>query len=290
MNDPEKRLNRGFSMPAVGLGTWQMGGREIRNRADNGASSVQALIAGINMGYTHIDTAEMYAEGFTEEIVGRAVAGFDRTRLFLTTKVWKTHLKYDDVLRAAEGSLKRLGTDYIDLYLIHQVNDAVPLEETIRAMNRLHAEGIVRSIGVSNFSVKRLERAQACSDAPIVANQVHYNLKVREAVVSGMLDYCRKNDVMLIAWRPFQKGGMLGDQMPKLLLDLAAKYGKSPSEIAIAWLLMQKNVVTISMSHNPLHMRRNLSAAKWEMDRKDFELLTECYPGQQAVSDAVPLS
>lgn len=290
MNDPEKQLKKGFSMPSIGLGTWQMGGRETRNRADNGDSSVQALIDGLKMGYTHIDTAEMYAEGFAEEIVGRALAGFDRSKLFLTTKVWKTHLNYDDVLRAAEASLKRLNSDYIDLYLIHQVNDAVPLEETIRAMNRLRAEGIVRSIGVSNFSVDRLKRAQACSEVPIVANQVHYNLKVREADVSGMLKYCQENDVMLIAWRPFQKGGMLGDQMPKLLLDLAAKYGKSPSEIAIAWLLMQKNVVTISMSHNPLHMSRNLSAAGWKMEQEDFDLLTERYPGQRSVSDAVPLS
>ncbi len=290
MNDPEKQLNNGFSMPAIGLGTWQMGGREIRNRADNGDASVRALIDGLKLGYTHIDTAEMYAEGFAEEIVGRAINGFQRAKLFLTTKVWKTHLKYDDVLRAAEGSLKRLGTDYIDLYLIHQVNDAVPLEETILAMNRLHKEGIVRSIGVSNFSVERLKRAQACSEVPICANQVHYNLKVREAEVSGLLKYCQEQDIMLIAWRPFQKGGMLGDQMPKLLLDLAAKYGKSPSEIAIAWLLMQKNVVTISMSHNPLHMSRNLNAAEWQMDQKDFDLLTEHYPGQQPVSDAVPLS
>lgn len=290
MNDPLKQLKRGFSMPAIGLGTWQMGGRETRNYADNGDSSVQALIQGLNMGYRHIDTAEMYAAGFAEKIVGRAIAGFDRSKLFLTTKVWKTHLKYDEVLRAAEGSLKRMGTDYIDLYLIHQVCDAVPLEETLRAMNRLCAEGTVRHIGVSNFSVERLKRAQECSEAPIVANQIHYNLKIREAEKSGMLKYCQDNDIMLIAWRPLQKGGMLGDQMPKLMLDLAAKYGKSPSEIALAWLMMQKNVVTISMSHNPLHMKRNLSAAEWQMDPEDFRILTESYPGQQAISDAVPLS
>lgn len=290
MNDPEKKLNCGFSIPSIGLGTWQMGGRETRNRADNGDSSVAALTAGLKMGYTHIDTAEMYAEGFTEEIVGRAISKFDRAKLFLTTKVWKTHLKYDDVLKAAEGSLKRLKTDYIDLYLIHQVNDAVPLEETVRALNRLQKEKVIRSIGVSNFAVERLKRAQACSDAPIVANQVHYNLKVREAAAAGMLEYCQENDVMLIAWRPFQRGGMLGDQMPKLLLDLAAKYSKSPSEIAISWLLTQKNVVTISMSRNPLHMSRNLDAASWRMEPKDLDLLTEKYPDQQMVSDAVPLS
>lgn len=290
MNDPEKKLNCGFSIPSIGLGTWQMGGRETRNRADNGDSSVAALTAGLKMGYTHIDTAEMYAEGFTEEIVGRAISKFDRAKLFLTTKVWKTHLKYDDVLKAAEGSLKRLKTDYIDLYLIHQVNDAVPLKETVRALNRLQKEKIIRSIGVSNFAVERLKRAQACSDAPIVANQVHYNLKVREAAAAGMLEYCQENDVMLIAWRPFQRGGMLGDQMPKLLLDLAAKYSKSPSEIAISWLLTQKNVVTISMSRNPLHMSRNLDAASWRMEPKDLDLLTEKYPDQQMVSDAVPLS
>ncbi len=290
MNDPVKRLKHGFAMPAIGLGTWQMGGRETRNPADNGDRSVQALMEGLRMGYTHIDTAEMYAGGFAEEIVGRAIADFRRDRIFLTTKVWKTHLKYDEVLRAAEGSLKRLGTDYVDLYLIHQVNDEVPLEETMRAMNRLQSEGVVRNIGVSNFSVERLKRAQACSETPIAANQVHYNLKVREAECSGMLEYCQENDLMLIAWRPLQKGGMLGDEMPKILLDLAADYGKTPSEIALSWLLMQKNVVTIPMSQNPRHLKRNLEAASWSMSQEDFLRLKKEYPFQLSVSDALPLA
>ena len=285
----EKKLECGFSMPAVGLGTWRMGGRETRDPEDDGTSSVEALIAGIELGYRQIDTAEMYAGGFTEELVGRAIAGFDRASLFLTSKVWKTHLHYDDVLRAAEGSLRRLGTDYLDLYLIHQVNPDVPLRETMRAMNRLVDEKVIRGIGVSNFSVERFRHAQDWADSKLLANQVHYNLKVREAERSGLLKYCQENDVMLIAWRPFQKGGLL-EETPECLKEVAAEAGLTPSQTALSWLTSQKNLVTISMSHSREHLEENLRAGEQILSEDAIEFLRREYPGQTDISEAVPLS
>lgn len=282
---PWKSLKNGFAIPVLGQGTWRMGGVDTPDTA-NDDTDIAAIRRGIATGLCHIDTAEMYAGGHAEELVGIAMKGqgIRRADYFLTDKVWKTHLRYDDVLRAAEASLKRLGTDYIDLYLIHQVNPDVPEEETIRAMNRLKREGVIRHIGVSNFSEERLKRAQAASDAPIVANQLHYNLRIREIEQSGLLDYCRSQDIMVIAWRPLR--GL--DLALPLIVTLAEKYGKTPSQIALNWLLCQENVVTITKAANPLHLAENMGALGWVLEKEDAERLRREYPAE-AVSDAVPL-
>ena len=282
---PWKSLKNGFAIPVLGQGTWRMGGVDTPDTANDDAD-IAAIRRGIATGLCHIDTAEMYAGGHAEELVGIAMKGqgIRRADYFLTDKVWKTHLRYDDVLRAAEASLKRLGTDYIDLYLIHQVNPDVPEEETIRAMNRLKREGVIRHIGVSNFSEERLKRAQAASDAPIVANQLHYNLRIREIEQCGLLDYCRSQDIMVIAWRPLR--GL--DLALPLIVTLAEKYGKTPSQIALNWLLCQENVVTITKAANPLHPAENMGALGWALEKEDAKRLRREYPAE-AVSDAVPL-
>ena len=282
---PWKSVKNGFAIPVLGQGTWRMGGVDTPDTANDDAD-IAAIRRGIATGLCHIDTAEMYAGGHAEELVGIAMKGqgIRRADYFLTDKVWKTHLRYDDVLRAAEASLKRLGTDYIDLYLIHQVNPDVPEEETIRAMNRLKREGVIRHIGVSNFSEERLKRAQAASDAPIVANQLHYNLRIREIEQCGLLDYCRSQDIMVIAWRPLR--GL--DLALPLIVTLAEKYGKTPSQIALNWLLCQENVVTITKAANPLHLAENMGALGWVLEKEDAERLRREYPAE-AVSDAVPL-
>lgn len=284
-----KTLDCGFSMPAIGLGTWLMGGRETRDPADDGKSSVGALVTGLELGFRHIDTAEMYAGGFSEEIVGEAISGFDRADLFLTSKVWKTHLHYDDVLRAAEGSLRRMKTDYLDLYLIHQVDDSVPLRETMRALNRLVDEKLIRFIGVSNFAEERFRHAQGWADSKLVANQIHYNLKVREAERSGMLKFCQENDVMLIAWRPLQKGFLLNGT-PDCLREVSERYGLTPSQTALSWLTSQKNVVTISMSRSAEHLEENRKAAEFVLPVDAVEFLRRDFPDQQDRSESVPLS
>ena len=282
---PWKSLKNGFAIPVLGQGTWHMGGVDTPDTANDDAD-IAAIRRGIATGLCHIDTAEMYAGGHAEELVGIAMKGqgIRRADYFLTDKVWKTHLRYDDVLRSAEASLKRLGTDYIDLYLIHQVNPDVPEEETIRAMNRLKREGVIRHIGVSNFSEERLKRAQAASDAPIVANQLHYNLRIREIEQCGLLDYCRSQDIMVIAWRPLR--GL--DLALPLIVTLAEKYGKTPSQIALNWLLCQENVVTITKAANPLHLAENMGALGWALEKEDAKRLRREYPAE-AVSDAVPL-
>ena len=279
-----KTLKCGFSMQVLGMGTWQMGGRMERDSRNDDAGQIQALKTGLDLGFNLIDTAESYADGKAEELVGEAIRGYDRGKLFLTSKVWKTHVAYDDVLRAAENSLKRLGTDYLDLYLYHQVNNEVPLKETMRAFDRLVSEKLVRHIGVSNFALERFKRAQACAEHKIVVNQIHYSLSVREPE-SELLPWLQENDVMIQAWRPLR-----GVPDCALLNELCAKYGKTKSQIALNWLIMQKNIVTITASSSARHIQDNLDAAAFEMAPSDVELLTRNFPEKKFISDAVPLS
>ena len=278
-----KTLECGFSMPELGMGTWQMGGRLERNPDNDDNGQIQALRTGLDLGFTLIDTAESYADGKAEELVGAAIRGYDRSRLFLTSKVWKTHLAYDDVLRAAEGSLRRLGTGYLDLYLYHQVGDDVPLRETMRAFDRLVSEKLVRFIGVSNFALERFKRAQACAEHKLVVNQIHYSLAVREAE-GELIPWLQDNDVMIQAWRPLR-----GVPDCALLDSLCAKYAKSKAQIALNWLIRQKNVVTIAASASGAHLRENLEAAAFALAPSDQEKLTREFPERRLISEAVPL-
>ena len=166
----------------LGLGTWEVGGRMSRDTSRD-AEAITAIKKAIELGYTHIDTAEMYGGGHSEELVGLAINDFDRDSLFITTKVLPEHLRYKDVIKSAEGSLKRLKTDYIDLYLIHIPNPKIPIKETMQAMDLLLSQQKIRFIGVSNFSCQQLKEAQGSTENKIVNNQIEYNLLTRR---SGM--------------------------------------------------------------------------------------------------------
>ncbi|MDD5727293.1 MAG: aldo/keto reductase [Victivallales bacterium] len=283
-----KSLECGFSMPVFGLGTWRIGGDLRRDDGNDGQADIAALICGLEHGLTHIDTAELYADGFAEEITGQALKGRAREHLFITSKVKPEHLSYDGVLRAAEKSLERLGLTYLDLYLIHRPTDEFPLRETMKAFDRLVDEKTIRNIGVSNFAVARFKQAQALSANKIVVNQVHYNLVNREPE-KELLRFCRENDVMLTAWRPLEKGSIIAADYPYFDI-LCEKYRKTRAQLALNWLLSQKNVVTISTMRSVSHLEENLGALNWQMDSEDIETLRRDFPDQQSVSAIVPLS
>ena len=278
-----KSSKNGFSLPVLGMGTWQFGGRQEHDPENDDAGQIAALQAGIEAGFGLIDTAEYYADGYAETLVGKAIAGYPRDKLFLTSKVWKTHLRHDDVLRSAENSLKRLGTDHFDLYLYHQIDDAVPLEETVDALNELAESGLTRYIGVSNFAPDRMIRAIRCSSVPIAVNQVHYSLKVREPEAAGLAECCRRHDVLLQAWRPLR-----GVEPCPLTDELCRKYGMTLPQLALSWLISQENVTAITAMKNPAHIPGNLKAAGLRLSGPDIERLRSEFPGQTAVS-AVPL-
>lgn len=253
-------------VPVIGIGTWEMG-EDISEDDKN----IKALKEAIRLGMTHIDTAESYAAGHAEELVGRAIKHFDRKAIFITTKVKPEHLQFNQVLKAAKASLKRLDTDYIDLYLIHWPNPDIPLRETMRAFDFLIDKDIVRHIGVSNFSVQLIKEAESYSKNKIVSNQVKYNLLNREPE-KELLSFCQKKKIMLTAYQPLARGKLAKPGFA-LLDQLAKKYGKTQAQISLNWLLSKPNVIVIPKSSNIEHLKENLGAIGWEMDKEDVERL-----------------
>ncbi len=263
-------LNDGGRLPLIGLGTWELGGDRRPNHSRD--DEMTALIRdAIEMGYTHIDTAEMYGAGHCEDLVGRALQDFRRDDIFLTTKVLPDNLRYDDLLRALDGSLRRLQTDYADLYLIHWPDPDVPLEESFRALNRAAADGRIRRVGVSNFELPLLRRAQALCATPIVTDQVRYNLHTRAPEQSGLLRYCQENNIVLTAYSPLKDGVMQNE----VLTAVARKHGATAAQVAIRWLTRKPQVVTIPMSSNRAHLRQNLEALTLELDEEDVQRLNQ---------------
>lgn len=287
MNIDNKTIKSGFSLPIYGLGTWQMGGRMTADYSKD-AEEIAAISSAINHGVTHIDTAEVYGAGHSEELVGQAIQGYDRSKLFIASKVIGSNQRYDDVIRSCHASLQRLGTSYLDLYLLHRYPDqGIDIKETMRAMDQLVSDGLIKNIGVCNFSVNRLKVAQEQTKNKIVCNQVHYSLDCREIIEKGVLEYCQLNDIMVVAWGPLSKGTL---ENALILQELARKYKKTSYQIALNWLIAQDNVVTIPKTTQVKHLEENLGALGWVLEPDDVQDLSDKFPNQRLVSDRVPLS
>jgi len=263
----------------LGLGTWEIGGGMSRDTSRD-VEGITAIRGAIELGYTHIDTAEMYGAGHSEELVGLAINGFDRESLFITTKVLPQHLRYSDCIKACEGSLRRLRTEYIDLYLIHIPSAEIPIKETMRAMDYLVEQKKVRFVGVSNFSVEQLKKAQACAENKIVNNQIEYNLLTRhsgmynENIESEIIPFCQENEIIITAWKPLVKGRLFQERN-KLLEEISKDYNKTLSQIAINWLITKKNIITIPKSTNTEHLKENLGTLGWQLKLQDMKRLDE---------------
>ncbi len=287
MNISTKKLANGFELPVYGLGTWQMGGR-YNVDTTNDHEEINAIKSALDLGITHIDTAESYANGHAEQLVAAAMQHYQRDTITLVSKVSSSHLQYDDVIESCKTSLSRLKTNYIDVYLIHRPSETIPLEETMPAFDFLIQEGLIKNIGISNASKETLAKAQSLTKNKIVCNQVHYNLMVRDPETSGLLEYCQQNDVLLVAYRPVQKG-IITDAKTELMDQLAKKYQKTYAQIAINWLISQSHVVTIAKTSSLNHLQENLGGTDWEMEHEDIELLRTSYPNQLTMSDVGPL-
>jgi diketogulonate reductase-like aldo/keto reductase len=246
-------------LPELALGTWGYKG------------GVGPLRAGIELGATFIDTAEGYG---TEEVVGDAIRGI-RRRIFLATKVRPRNFRRADLIRAADESLKRLDTDYIDLYQLHWPNYLVPIAETMAAMEELVAAGKARFIGVSNFSVKELERAQSCLlKNRIVSNQLRYNL-IDRTIEYGLLQYCEAKSVTVLAYSPlgnqFQTLRMFDHE--DLLGKVAGETGRTRAQVALNWCTNPAPVVTIFKADRVEHIRENCGASGWRLSTSQMETL-----------------
>ena len=261
-------LYNGDKVPLLGLGTWEVGGRFSPDHSRDEAF-VASIKTAIELSYTHIDTAEIYAGGHSEELVGRAIKDFRREDVFITTKVNPRNLGYGDVLRALHGSLKRLDIETVDLYLIHWPSKRIPREESFKALNELVDRGQVRHLGVSNFDLDELQQAQALSDTPIITNQVPYSLSKQQYVKNGVLDYCQGNDILLTAYSPL-KGGVLKNAT---VHRIAEEHSAAPAQVVLNWLIRQQNVITIPKSADEKHLRENLGALDLQLSQDDVEKL-----------------
>jgi diketogulonate reductase-like aldo/keto reductase len=259
--------NTGVTVPEIGLGMWKYRG------------GAEPLRRGIELGAFLIDTAEMYR---TEDAVGQAVKGI-RDRVFIATKVSGGHLRYDDVLRAAEASLRLLQSDFIDLYQVHWPNSSVPIKETMRAMETLVDRGLVKYIGVSNFSVSELRAAQAAlSKYPIVSNQVLYNLNSRE-IERDLLPYCQQHNVTVIAYTPLDDGRLATlsrfrrSQGMKVLQQIASEVQKTLAQVALNWCTSRSHVIAIPKSDSVIRTEENCLASGWRLSRAQIQRLDEAF-------------
>ncbi len=257
----------GVKLPEVSLGTWKY------------RAGPEPLRYGIGLGANFIDTAEIYR---TENIVGEALTGI-RDKVFLATKVSGDHLRYDDVLAAADRSLKLLKTNRIDLYQIHWPNPDVPIRETMRAMEELVDSGKVKYIGVSNFDVHEMEEAQSClKKNKIASNQVIYNLSERE-IEREVIPYCERHKITILAYSPLAQGELanpanLGSRdKTEAFKKVSDATGRTAAQIALNWCLTKPIVMAIVKAANENHVKDDCEVSDWRLSPEHVELLNKAF-------------
>jgi diketogulonate reductase-like aldo/keto reductase len=251
-------------VPVIGQGTWMM-------ERDGRAAAVGALRRGIELGMTHIDTAEMYGSGRVEEIVGEAIRGL-RERVFLVSKVLPSNASFRGTRLACERSLERLKTDALDCYLLHWPGSH-PLDETFRAFDALLAEGKIRSFGVSNFDVRGMEEAVRLSKN-IACNQVLYHLDER-TVEHALAPWCERREIPVVAYSPI---GAENFRSTRALDEIAARRGATPRQLALAFLIRQRNVLVIPKSSVVSHVEENARAAELRLTDDEARAIDAAYP------------
>ena len=263
----------GVEVPIIGQGTWMIDGDpETESRA------IQTLRLGLDLGMSHIDTAEMYGEGHVEELVGKAIAG-RRDEIFLVSKVLPANASYDGTLKACERSLKRLKTDWLDLYLLHW-RGSYPLSETMRAMEKLVAEGLVKYIGVSNFDVEDLmEAEQVLQTEQIACNQVLYNLRDR-GIERRLLPYCSKKRIAVVGYAPFGHGNFPSpsSREGKLLIEIGRRHNRTPKQVALNYLTHHPSIFTIPKTTRSERVKENSGGVGWQLTEEEVNAIDRAFP------------
>jgi diketogulonate reductase-like aldo/keto reductase len=270
-------LPSGRSIPLLGQGTWRMG--EDASRRD---AEIAALRLGFDLGMTLIDTAEMYGEGGAEQIVGEAIKGRGRDEVFIVSKVYPHNASRRGAIEACARSLRRLKTDYIDLYLLHWRGN-VPLSETLAAFQQLKHTGEIRDYGVSNFDTSDMEEANALPGGDeIVTNQVLYNL-LHRGIEWDLLPWSRERRIPIMAYSPV---GIDAAEQKHVFNDatvkrIASRHDATPAQIALAWLLRTPDVIVIPKASKPEHVRQNRAALDIKLTTEDLQQLDRAFPPPQ---------
>lgn len=260
-------LPGGESVPALGLGTWHMG-----ERGSDRAAEADALRLGIDLGMTLIDTAEMYASGGSEEVVGDAIAG-RRDGLFIVSKVLPFNADADGTVEACEKSLRRMGIETIDLFLLHWPGSH-PLEETVGAFDRLQRDGKIRYWGVSNFDADEMAEVDAVGGGACATDQILYNLD-RRGPEYDLIPWCEGRGMPVMAYSPLEQGRLAGH---RALKPIAEKHGVSDLTVALAWVLRRDGVIAIPKAARAEHVRENAAALDLGLDAADLAALDSAFP------------
>lgn len=265
----------GRRVPVIGQGSWNVATRGAARDA-----AVKALRDGIALGMTHIDTAEMYGDGAAEELIAEAIAGVDRSSLFIVSKVLPTNASYDGTIAACERSLRRLKTDYLDCYLLHW-RGSYKLADTMRALEQLVHDGKTRSLGVSNFDVDDLREAQGeLQREKIACNQVLYHLGQR-SVEEYELPYCREHDIAIVAYTPFGRGEW-HDAKGRAVLDRIAKaHGVGAHAVILAFLCRDEAVFAIPKAGSSAHVAENAKAGDLVLTAAEIAAIDDAFPAKR---------
>lgn len=306
-----RKLGRSdLEVPVIGFGAWQAGRKGWGTEFDDG-DTIEAMKFAFSNGVNYIDTAEMYGQGHSEEVIGKALSGFDREDIVIATKVNPPHFNHDDIIRSCEASIRRMNCGYIDLYQLHWPDHTVPVCETISAMEELIDRGMVRYIGVSNYGVRELQEAMSCTKRnEIVSNQMRYNLIQRD-VESELFPFMRENGISMIAWSPIAKGllsgkysvqnipadeARMGDPlfrkenvkkfgpMLDLLRSIAEKRGKTMVQVALNFLL-RREAFAIPGIKRADQIRDCMGATGWSLSEEEIRQLLDSSPRSDLPGD-----
>jgi diketogulonate reductase-like aldo/keto reductase len=263
----------GIPVPVIGQGTWMIEGDAAKERR-----AIETLRLGLDLGMTHIDTAEMYGSGRAEELVGEAIAG-RRDQVFLASKVLPQNASYEGTIAACERSLRRLRTTWLDLYMLHWPGNH-PIGETMRALERLVESGKIRYFGVSNFDVEELQEAEkSLSGGKISCNQVLYHLKER-GIERRLIPYCTERGIPVVAYSPFGQRAFPGPNTPggRVLAAIGTRHDRTPRQVALNWVTRDANVFTIPKTARPDRVRENAGGAGWELTPDDLAEIDHAFP------------
>lgn len=264
----------GKLIPIIGQGSWEM--------PESGTAKQEAkesLKLGVELSMTHIDTAEMYGNGKSEEVIGEAISDLKREKLFIVSKVLPSNASFKGTIEACENSLRRLKTDYLDCYLLHWPGN-IPLEETMSALEHLVQDGKILSLGLSNFDVDGLKEAKGyLHKETITCNQVYYHLGER-GIERKLIPYCQKQNIAVVAYTPFGRKGLPSENSPKgkALLQIATKHNVSVRQVILSFLVRKNNVFTIPKAAKADHIRDNAAAGDLALDAADIKLLDINFP------------
>lgn len=271
------KTKSGKELFPVGIGTWNIS--SVNNPANSGSKyrgvepvhgheeqEIGAVRYSISKGQNHIDCAEMYGGFYTDEVIGRAIAGLNRENLYIADKLWKTSVRAGKVRATVEQMLKKLGTDYLDMLYIHAPFDDAPWPEAIPQIDELIDEGIVRDFGVSNFTVEQMQEAMSLAKHPLVANQMNYNVLYKDEVNQAFHDFCKTHNIQVVAYQPIKRQEVLANEVIK---RIAEAHKATPAQVALAWLL-NKGTLPIPKATQKVHIDENLSAI--DLKLSDAEL------------------